>query len=52
MKSIMCGFYCIIFIQYMLAGKLLLDYINFFPQMTIKGMTKQYLNILKINLAE
>ena len=24
----MCGFYCIAFIKYMLAGKTLLDYIN------------------------
>ena len=31
-ESIMCGFYCIDFIEYMLAGKTLLDYINlFFP---------------------
>ena len=26
----MCGFYCIAFIEYMLAGKLLLDYTNLF----------------------
>ena len=26
--SIMCGFYCIAFIEYMLAGKTLLDYTN------------------------
>ena len=26
--SIMCGCYCIAFIEYMLAGKTLLDYIN------------------------
>ena len=29
-KSIMCGFYYIAFIEYMLAGKTLLDYANFF----------------------
>ena len=29
--SIMCGFYCIAFIEYMLAGKTLLDYTNLFP---------------------
>ena len=30
--SIMCGFYCIPFIEYILAGKTLLDYTNlFFP---------------------
>ena len=27
-ESIMCGFYCIVFIEYMLAGKMLLDYTN------------------------
>ena len=41
-EFIMCGFYCIVFIEYMLAGKILLDYtlLNYFLQMTIKGMTK------------
>ena len=29
-ESIMCGFYCIAFIEYMLAGKTLLDYTNLF----------------------
>ena len=28
--SIMCGFCCIAFIEYMIAGKTLLDYINLF----------------------
>ena len=28
--SIMCGFYCIAFIEYMLAGKTFLDYTNLF----------------------
>ena len=28
----MCGFYCIAFIEYMLAGKTILDYTNLFPQ--------------------
>ena len=28
--SIMCGFYCITFISYILAGKTLLDYTNLF----------------------
>ena len=27
-ESIMCGFYCIAFIEYMLSGKTLLDYTN------------------------
>ena len=31
-EFIMCGFYCIAFTEYMLAGKTLLDYTNlFFP---------------------
>ena len=29
-ESIICGFYCIAFIEYMLAGKTLLDYTNLF----------------------
>ena len=29
-ESNMCGFYCIDFIEYMLAGKTLLDYTNLF----------------------
>ena len=29
-ESMMCGFYCIPFIEYMLAGKTLLDYTNLF----------------------
>ena len=29
-ESIMCGFYCITFIEYMLAGKTLLHYTNLF----------------------
>ena len=28
--SIMCRFYCIAFIEYMLAGKILVDYTNLF----------------------
>ena len=39
--SIIYVFYCIAFIEYMLAGKTLLDYSNlFFLQVTIKRMTK------------
>ena len=30
-ESIMCGFYCIAFIEYMLIGKTFLDYAIFFP---------------------
>ena len=29
-ESIICGFYCIAFIEYMIAGKTLLDYTNLF----------------------
>ena len=29
-KSIMCGYYCIAFIEYLFAGKTLLDYTNLF----------------------
>ena len=29
-ESIMCGFYCIAFIEYMLSWKTLLDYTNLF----------------------
>ena len=43
--SIMCGFCCIAFIEYMLAGKTLLNY-------TIKRMTRQYINTLKTNMAK
>ena len=30
-ESIMCGFYDIAFIEYVLSGKILLDYTNLFP---------------------
>ena len=39
-NSIICRFYCIAFIEYMLAGKTLLDYTNLFLRMTIKRMRK------------
>ena len=39
-KSVMCGFYCIAFIECMLAGKTLLDYTNLFFKMSIKRMKK------------
>ena len=29
--SLMCGYYCITFVEYMIAGRTLLDYTNFFP---------------------
>ena len=40
-KNLLCvDFYCISFIEYTLAGKMLLDYINFFLGIIIKRMTK------------
>ena len=33
----MCGFYCMVFIKLMIAGKSLLDYTINSPQMTIKN---------------
>ena len=39
-KSIMCGFYCIAFIEYILAGKTLLDYTNLFSPNAYKKNDK------------
>ena len=39
-ESIMCGFYCIAFIDYMLSGKTLVDIPTYFLQMTMKRMRK------------
>ena len=39
-ESIMCGFYCIAFIEYMLAGKSLLDYTNLFSSNDYKKNDK------------
>ena len=38
--SIMCGYFCIEFINYMLKGKTLLDYTNYFRLMTLKRTIK------------
>ena len=38
--SIMCGFYCIAFIEYMIAEKTLLDYINLFSANDYKKKDK------------
>ena len=46
--SIMCGYYCIAFIEYMLARETMLDYINLFSSIDRK---KNKL-ILKKNMAE
>ena len=39
-ESVMCGFYCIVFIDYMLAGETLLDYTSLFSPNDYKKMTK------------
>ena len=39
-ESIMCGFYCVAFIVYMLAGKTLLDYTNLFSPSDYKKSDK------------
>ena len=39
-ESIMCGFYCIAFIEYMLAGKSLLDHSNLFSPNDYKNNDK------------
>ena len=36
----MCGFYCIAFIEYVLAGKTLLDYTNLFSPSDYKNNDK------------
>ena len=51
-KSIMYGFCCIAFIEYMLAGKSLLDYINFFSLKDFKKNDKIIKKFLKINMSE
>ena len=38
--SIMCGYFCIGFIDFMLKGKSSLEYTNLFSPMNIKRMTK------------
>ena len=43
--SIMCGYFCIGFIDFMLKGKLLLDIQIYFLLMNIKRMTKSYSHI-------
>ena len=41
-ESAMCGFYCINFIEYMLAAKTLLDYTNLFSPNYYKKTDKLY----------
>ena len=54
-ESIMCGFYCIAFVEYMLAGKTLLDYTSLFYQNYYKKNDKistLSMSILKTNMTE
>ena len=46
-QSIMSGFYCIAFIEYMLAGKTLLDYTNLFSPNDYKKNGKIIYNYFK-----
>ena len=46
----MCGFYGITFIEYILVGKTLLDYINPLFLMIIKRTTRWYIGTLKTNM--
>ena len=48
----MCGFYCIPFIEYMLGGKTLLDCTNLFSLNDYKKNGKITSNILKVNMTE
>ena len=51
--SIMCGYFCIGFIDFMLAGKKLTDYTNLFSPYDFKKNNNIILNeIKKINLPE
>ena len=48
----MCGFYCIAFIEYMLAGKTLLDYTNLFFPNDYKRNDKIIYKYFKNNIVE
>ena len=39
-NSIMCGYFCIGFIDFILAGKTLIDFTNLFSPITLKKMIK------------
>ena len=45
--SIMCGYFCIEFINYMLKGKTLLDYTNFFSPNDFKKNDQVFKRIFK-----
>ena len=40
--SIMCGYFHIVFIDFMLKGKGFLEYTNLFLLMSVKRLTKKY----------
>ena len=48
----MCGFYCIAFIEYVIARKTVLDYTNSFSTNDYKKWQNNINFILKINMAE
>ena len=48
----MCGFYCVAFIEYMLRGKTLLDYTNFFSANNCKKNYKIIYKYLMANMVE
>ena len=51
-ESIKGEFYCIAFIEYMLAGKTLIVYSNLFFPNDFKKMKIWYISILKINMGK
>ena len=48
----MCGFYCTVFIEFMVAEKTLLDSTNLFSPNDYERMTKLYASVLKVNMEE
>ena len=52
LESIICGFYFITFIEYMLQGKTLLDYTNLFFPKDYKENDKIIYKYLNTNMAE
>ena len=49
-NSVMCGYFCIEFIDFMLAGKKLTNYTNFFSPHDFKKINKIILSYLKNEL--
>ena len=45
--SVMCGYFCIVFIDFMLAGKKLTDYTDFFCPLDFKERDNMILSYLK-----